>query len=262
MMWKTQQRSDVSGYPAIVNGQGRPLLFLHGVGLRAEAWAAQLDALAPLAQVVAPDMLGHGENTHQISSPTMSDFLEISSAVLCSLPQPAIVVGHSMGAMLALALAERHPDRIAKVVALNAIFERSDAAATAVRSRADDLDGKTQIDPSTTLNRWFGDTKSPERDACRSWLESVDPAAYKSAYTAFANSPIPNADTLRNLTCASIFMTGSEEPNSTPEMSTAMADIASDGHAIIVEGAAHMLPMTHPDRVNSLLLELLREVRS
>ncbi|SHG74758.1 Pimeloyl-ACP methyl ester carboxylesterase [Cognatiyoonia sediminum] len=257
MMWTTQPRSEIAGYPAIVKGKGQPVLFLHGVGLRAEAWAAQLDGLANHAQVFAPDMLGHGENKRSRSSQTMSDYLDVTSAILGSLPFPAIVVGHSMGSMLALALAKQHPDLVETVVALNAIFDRSNAAAKAVQSRADELDGVTQVDPTVTLERWFEDKESPERDACRSWLETVDPSAYKSAYTAFAYSQIPNRELLTNVACPSIFMTGVQEPNSTPAMSTTMAEIVPRGRAIIVEGAAHMLPMTHPDQVNSVLLEIL-----
>jgi pimeloyl-ACP methyl ester carboxylesterase len=49
-------------------------------------------------------------------------------------------------------------------------------------------------------------------------------------------------------------MTGAQEPNSTPAMSRAMADLAPDGQAVIIEGAAHMLPMTHREEVNTHLL--------
>jgi len=37
-------------------------------------------------------------------------------------------------------------------------------------------------------------------------------------------------------------------------MSRAMADLAPDGQAVIIEGAAHMLPMTHREEVNTHLL--------
>ncbi|MFD2856780.1 alpha/beta fold hydrolase [Seohaeicola zhoushanensis] len=53
-----------------------------------------------------------------------------------------------------------------------------------------------------------------------------------------------------------LFMTGEAEPNSTPAMSRAMAELAPQGQALVVPGAAHMLPMTHPDVVNAALLDL------
>ncbi len=261
MMWTTQPRSEIAGYPAIVQGHGSPILLLHGVGLRAEAWAAQVGTLSKHARTIAPDMLGHGENSLPVSSATMPDYMDVVSEILDTMSRSAIVVGHSMGAMLALALAERHPDRVKAIVALNAIFERSEAAAKAVQSRANQLDGKTKIDPSVTLKRWFASTKCAERDACQTWLETINPSAYKSAYTAFAYSQIPNREMLRNLACPAVFITGADEPNSTPEMSKAMAEIAPEDRAIVVEGAAHMLPMTHPEHVNTVVLELLKKAR-
>ena len=47
----------------------------------------------------------------------------------------------------------------------------------------------------------------------------------------------------RGLACPALFMTGGDEPNSTPEMSEGgWHGIAPHGRAVIVEGAAHMMP--------------------
>ncbi|MEC8196265.1 MAG: alpha/beta fold hydrolase, partial [Pseudomonadota bacterium] len=77
MTWKTQPRSDFGPLRAIAvpassgpNSQQTgptekpPLaILLHGVGLRAEAWAAQIPALRDLGfDVLAPDMPGHGQS--------------------------------------------------------------------------------------------------------------------------------------------------------------------------------------------------------
>lgn len=252
MTWTTRQRSEVGGVPAIQAGNGPNVLFLHGVGLRAEAWSKQLDTLSSNARVTAPDMLGHGESKSH-NGAQMSDFVAVARAVLLALEGPTLIVGHSMGSMIALELAARAPDRIVAVAALNAVFERSPAAARAVQNRAASLDGATVADPAATLDRWFGTTKSPERDACGSWLKSVSPAAYKAAYTAFAHSDIPKREALSNLQCPALFITGSLEPNSTPAMSEDMAARAPHGRALIIDGAAHMMPMTHATTVNPAL---------
>ncbi len=60
MTWTTRPRSDHATLSAITAGQGATVVFIHGVGLRAEAWGAQLDALSPHYRVVAVDMPGHG----------------------------------------------------------------------------------------------------------------------------------------------------------------------------------------------------------
>ncbi len=257
MTWTIRPRSDIGGHPAIVSGEGEPVLLLHGVGLRAEAWGAQIDGLSQQVQIVAPDMPGHGENPLASLPMVLADYVRAAGTVLNGLGGKAIVVGHSMGAMIALALAAQFPDRVKAVVALNAVFERSNAAAAAVQSRAEGLDGRTPPDTTRPLRRWFGDSETQERVACRQWLGSMDPAAYKLAYTAFAQSQTPSRDLLASLQCPAIFMTGADEPNSTPEMSHAMADIAPDGRAVVVDGAAHMMPMTHSTQVNAVLSDLI-----
>ncbi len=257
MTWTTQPRSSLCGLAAIARGTGPTLLLLHGVGLRAEAWGAQFDLPA---RIVAPDMPGHGESPWNDNNMSLEDYVLAALDVLKGLEAPVIVVGHSMGAMLALELANRAPGAVRAVVSLNAIFERSLPAQESVQRRAAELDGKSIPDQTPTLERWFGMEASAEREACANWLNDVKPAAYKSAYTAFATSQFPDRDSLSRLFCPALFITGSEEPNSTPAMSEKMASLAPKGRSIIVDGAAHMMPMTHPREVNAAIHSLINEV--
>lgn len=262
MTWTTRPRSETGGLAAIQTGTGPDILLLHGVGLRAEAWGAQLDGLASVARLTSPDMPGHGKSPLSFIGTDLSEYCEAARNVLGSLNGPILVVGHSMGAMIALDLAAKAPDRICGVVAMNAVFERSAKAAQAVQERAAELDGETPVDPTSTLRRWFGDIGSPERDACREWLMAMDPAAYKLAYTVFAQSQNPLRDELEKLDCPALFITGSQEPNSTPDMSRKMAEVTPNGRALIIDGAAHMMPMTHSIQVNAAISSFQSEVQS
>jgi pimeloyl-ACP methyl ester carboxylesterase len=145
---------------------------------------------------------------------------------------------------------------------LNAIYRRTAKAASAVQRRAAGLDGVNAVDPSDTLERWFGDGTSPEAAACKAWLTDVSPAGYKAAYTVFALEDGPAEAGLSSLRTPALFATGAAEPNSTPAMSHAMAALAPEGRAIVLEGAAHMMPMTHPEAVNSMLSVFFDERRS
>lgn len=254
MIWTTRPRSEVAGLAAIVEGDGPDILLIHGVGLRAEAFSAQSRALAAHFRVTSLDMPGHGD------SPGLNDPRDLSAYVAAlapTLPDRCVVAGHSMGAMLALELAARHPDRVAGVAALNAIYRRSPEAAAAVQARATSL--SPPFDHEPTLTRWFGSEESRERAACAEWLGSVEPTGYAAAYRVFALSDGPSDQALQNLACPALFITGADEPNSTPAMSLQMAALAPRGRAEIIAGAAHMMPMTHPAPVNAALLALARE---
>ncbi len=260
MTWTTRPRSEHAGLAVVRAGTGRPILLLHGVGLRAEAWGAQLDALTSHYQLTAPDMPGHGLSPLDAGLETLSDYADRMGHVLQSLNSPAVIVGHSMGAMIAVELATRFPQLVEGLVALNAVFERSSEASSAVCSRASALDGETPTDPSPTLERWFGTDQPPQRAACHTWLSEVSPMGYKLAYTAFAQSQKPSRSDLSGIRCPAVFMTGQLEPNSTPAMAETMAEICPGGRAQIVAGAAHMMPMTHPGDVNTALFQFLKEV--
>lgn len=257
MTWTTRPRSDHDTLSAITAGQGATVVFIHGVGLRAEAWGAQLDALSPHYHVVAVDMPGHGDSALPAGDLNLSDYTD---AIAAGIDGPVMVVGHSMGAMIALDMAIRHPGKVQGVVALNAIFRRRPDASDAVKARAAELDGANMADPSGTLERWFGTDTSAEREACHRWLTEVNPAGYKAAYTIFAHQDGPDTDALTTLPCPALFVTGADEPNSTPAMSQAMAALAPQGRAEIIEGAAHMMPMTHAAQVNAALLDFAKEL--
>ena len=49
-----------NGIAYLETGEGEPLLLIHGVGLNAEAWGPQIDALSDTHRVIALDMPGHG----------------------------------------------------------------------------------------------------------------------------------------------------------------------------------------------------------
>ena len=157
MMWTTQPRSRVGSLAAICVGQGPSVTLLHGVGLNADAWNAQIDALWQDYGVTAFDMAGHGDSAAlKKAMPTLSDFVD---AVRINLTAPTVVVGHSMGAMIALKLAE--DPAVIGVVALNAIYQRTPTAQAAVRARATQLLDERSVKPEPTLMRWFDDLTLP-----------------------------------------------------------------------------------------------------
>ncbi len=231
------------------------LLLIHGVGLRGEAWLPLLPYLKPTFSILAIDLPGHGLSPTLSGSEAhgLSDFTDRIGQILKGIDRPMHVIGHSMGAMIAIDLAARFTGQIASVTALNAIFRRPPEAALAVQQRADALQNEPNADPGPTLERWFGAEPEPTLDdmatACRHWLMDVDRQGYQTAYRVFAHSDGPSDEQLAHLACPALFMTGSEEPNSTPAMSKAMAELAPQGEYAEIAHARHMMPMTHAREV-------------
>lgn len=256
MTWTTRPRSEFGELAAIDAGTGSLVVLLHGVGLRAEAWGGQIEPLVSAGyRVLCPDMPGHGETPFT----SVSGLESYAVPVAALIREPAILIGHSMGALIATHIAASGNPNVQGIAALNAIFQRPATARQAVLSRAYALDETQPNDPTVTLQRWFGKDASAERDTCARWLQEVDPRGYKAAYTVFAESDGPTQAQLAAIDCPALFLTGADEPNSTPRMSRDMARLVPQGRAEIIPNAAHMMPMTHTAAVNSILLRFLQE---
>lgn len=258
MIWTTRQRSEGPGDLAYWSeGAGPPMVLVHGVGLRAEAWAAMMPFLTTHFTVYAVDMPGHGGSPlKRIAS--LRDYTNRLADFTLALREPVAVAGHSMGALIALDLATRCPANLTSVGALNPVFERTPEAAMAVRTRAALLAEKGPSDPAPTLERWFGvdpqGANATAAEACRNWLTSADPTGYARAYSVFASENGPGRAALAAMQIPTLFLTGADDPNSTPDMAHAMAQHAPLGRALVVDDAAHMVPMTHPAQVAAALI--------
>ncbi len=240
------------------------MLLIHGVGLNADCWDKMLPRLAQHFTVTAIDLPGHGESSTLAGrgEVTLTDYSSKLANTLSASAGQTIIVGHSLGALIALELAIRHPKTVAAVLPLNAIFRRTAVASAAVKARAKELASLGIVDPTGTLERWFGQSPiGPFFDAhqnCERMLKSTQPEGYAAAYHVFANSDGPSDNELRSLEAPMLCITGSEEPNSTPAMSEALATLAQDGQAVIIEGARHMMPMTHADEVTGHILDFAK----
>ncbi len=88
-----------------VMGQGPVLLLIHGTASASHSWRDLLPLLAPHFTVVAPDLPGHGF-TSALARPTPVAVATALAALLTTLElAPALTIGHSAGAAIALTMA-------------------------------------------------------------------------------------------------------------------------------------------------------------
>ena len=94
-------------------------VLLHGLGASNAYWGAAFDTLARSGRLIVPDLLGFGASPRPASGYTADDHVRAITALLDELgvTGPVVVGAHSLGGLLALALAERRPELVAGVVA-------------------------------------------------------------------------------------------------------------------------------------------------
>jgi pimeloyl-ACP methyl ester carboxylesterase len=115
---RTTARGTVSYREA---GAGPAVCLLHGIGNQSGSWVRQLAALAPRFRTIAWDAPGYGESDRLgPESPTAADYARSLGAFLDALEiDRAVLVGSSLGALMAGAFAATRPERVAGLVLLN-----------------------------------------------------------------------------------------------------------------------------------------------
>ncbi|MDP9649567.1 alpha/beta fold hydrolase [Paraburkholderia caledonica] len=98
-----------------------PLVLLHGIGSGAASWVQQLEALGANRRVLAWDAPGYGMSTPVVAeSPVAADYASVLTEWLDALHiERCVLVGHSLGAIIAGAFAAVHPQRVSGLLLLS-----------------------------------------------------------------------------------------------------------------------------------------------
>ncbi|MDX8477218.1 alpha/beta fold hydrolase [Mesorhizobium sp. VK24D] len=249
-------------------GSGTPVLFIHGVGMNAAIWQPQIERMADRWDIIAIDMLGHGRSPLPPQAPELADYAGQAIRLLDHLGLKSVsVVGHSMGALVAQELALLAPERVSRIVSLNAVFRRPPELAEAVRERAAALTGRGDAaGAAQTIARWFGhpvpDGLTAAAAKTAAALSEVDPEGYARTYRLFARADSDHADRLPTLAVPALFMTGSEDRNSSPAMSAAMARLAPHGRCTVLTGQRHMMAVADSELTTRHIADFLSEEAS
>lgn len=104
-------------------GAGPPLVLLHGVTRCGRDWQILFPTLGTLGRVHALDLRGHGLSDRATDGYRVIDYVTDVDFFLSTLEEPVVLVGHSLGAMVAAAVAARQPDRVRSLVLEDPTFE-------------------------------------------------------------------------------------------------------------------------------------------
>jgi 4,5:9,10-diseco-3-hydroxy-5,9,17-trioxoandrosta-1(10),2-diene-4-oate hydrolase len=100
--------------------RGPALILLHGLGATLESWWCSIDPLGANFRVYAPDILYFGKSAKPDHTPTQADFVEFTNGFMHALGlEHAVLVGNSMGGMIAAKTAILYPDRVDALILVN-----------------------------------------------------------------------------------------------------------------------------------------------
>ncbi|MGA0608483.1 alpha/beta fold hydrolase [Phenylobacterium sp. VNQ135] len=105
---------------AVQAGQGRPVVFIHGLGWDHSLWGGAMTRLLDRYLTIAGDTRGHGASDKPEGPYSVDLFADDWADLISSLTdEKVLIVGFSLGGMIAQTLALEHPDRVGALVLVN-----------------------------------------------------------------------------------------------------------------------------------------------
>jgi pimeloyl-ACP methyl ester carboxylesterase len=230
-----------------VSGGGDPLVLLHGAFVGASSFFAQTPALVEAGfRVHVPERRGHG-HTPDVEGPlTYSVMADDTVAYLeQEVGAPAHLVGWSDGAVVALLVAQRRPDLVARMVLIGQYYNASGRAA------GDDLVTYLNSPEAITFLRQAYDPVSPDGP-------EHFPAVHAKVMQMITTEPEIALDTLAELSTPTLVLQGDRD-EVTVEHSLAVVAALPEARLAVLPGS-HTLPLERPELVNPLIVSFLRDI--
>ncbi|WP_242343539.1 alpha/beta fold hydrolase [Anaeromyxobacter terrae] len=271
--WSEPQGRVRAGPLAVrVLGSGTPTLLLHGLLGSNRYWGGAFDRLADGGTLLVPDLLGFGASPRPLSGygPEEHGRAVIASLRDLNVREPSLVVGHSLGALVAIWLACNHPERVRGVIAFAPPLFR------------DARHMRRQIAKQGVLQRVFG-LQNPAatwlaRLACRN-LCSARPRLATRLYSALRpalptpvledatrHSWISYSETVTRVILAAdgakwvaaalppiVIVAGTQDRYLDVEFLRELVDGRPHHRLEVWDGEGHDLPLTRPDRCLDLI---------
>ncbi len=236
------------------------VIFIHGAGMDHSVWALQSRWFAHHgARVAAIDLPGHGGS----AGPELKDIgalADWTARLIAAFGEaPATLVGHSMGALIALETAAKHPSRVAAIALLGAAGKMPVSgdllgAAEANSHVAVDMVSLWGLGAPATM----GGNPSPGQwmlGGTEHLLEKSAPGVLHSDLSA-CNAYAEGAASAAKITCPTLLILGERDMMSPLKAGRALAAQITGSRTIVLPGAGHMMMIERPEAT----LDALRSI--
>jgi pimeloyl-ACP methyl ester carboxylesterase len=238
-------------------GRGAPLLFVHGFGTEAAInWHEQLVPFATTYDVVAPDMPGFGASERLVDTNCIALQVRSLRGLLDDLGLARVaLVGHSMGGWVSLAFAATHPERVERLVVVDAAGLRFEPDLALERA----LLPQTIDDVRTLIRANFQQPlRLPAfvlRDLLRLAQRDVVPRTALLQRLVYGDEHVD--DHLDRIAVPTLVVWGRHDPLTPLALGERIAAAIPGAELVVFEDAAHSPNVERPARFNAILGDFL-----
>jgi len=242
-------------------GDGVPVVLVHGLALDARMWDGQVPALNDIARMVRYDARGFGRSTRDADTSyshaddlwRLLDHLEIDKAVL---------VGLSMGGRIVLEATLAAPERVRALVLLDAVLDGVPWDPDSERGMQTIGEGLRSGGLDEAKAAWLRhDFFVPAQrtpDLARRLAEMVGDYSAVNWTSADPHAPHPNSiELLATVPAPTTVVIAALDVPCFHEMSDVLADRIPGARKLTVPDVGHMVNMEAPEAVNALLREVV-----
>jgi len=249
-------------------GEGEPIVFLHGFPLDHSMWDSQLEEFSRTHRVIAPDLRGFGESTlpEDATVSTMADFADDVAEALeaFGIDDPVTLCALSMGGYIAFQFWKRHPRRVRRLILCDtrAAADSEETRKTRELTAQRVLKEGPGFIADTMPQRLFAETTlhedAPLVDDIRSVIRETSPRGIACALRGMAERDDFTA-LLGEIGVPTLLICGTDDVISPVTEMRTIADAIPRSRFVVIPRAGHMAPLEQPEAVNQAIREFLQE---
>ncbi len=251
-------RGNVFAAEREANGSNLVVL-LHGLGTDSSIWAGTRRGLADRVRSIAITYLPPA-STERFDLITASEQV-LAGAVDSGSSGRLVVVGLSLGGMVAQTLCVRHPSKVAGLFLMSTNFlETPDDIRRLCKDRAAQIqrEGSARI-AGQLAARWLG-PRLQERDPITfakyaAMIQTARPTALASAFTAIATSHYHGEQP--PFSCPVRVVVSEGDAETTQRAAEQLCRLAPCSEKVVIAGAGHMSPLEQPDAIADLIVRFV-----
>lgn len=245
-------------------GDGPPIVLIHGLGATSNVWHAQRMTLSKYFRVVVYDRSGCGRSPARDDGYSIDGWVDELARLLDHLAVPAaVVVGHSLGSMIAQRFAARYGSRTTALVLAGGEAELSPTGKAVLMERAQLIAAHGL---TAAVEPWLGSVLSAATregnpalaGLLRAMFLANDDTTYVQQCLALRDADVRSDQA--EIACPTLLLVGDQDSVTPLSWQQQIAVGIRDSRIRIIPGTAHMTMLESPAAFSTAVLEYLAAV--